>query len=279
MVERLEQLLSAGESQTIEFMAKLPGEVAVARVLSAFANTDGGTVIVGVNEAGEPVGITSDEAMQIARRLEHIANSLLPAPHAPQVITVQGQPVVYLTVNRLPEHLSPLSTATGETFRRFGTENKHLYQQGTPQTRSILPQVTRTLTVFVAMSFRLEEEPALVDYFCAMQRAAKRTSPLLSLTRMDLVEGDYEISQELMQRIDAADLIICDFTLSSNNVYFELGYARAKKKKVIQLARRGTALEFDIRNWRTIFYRNATELEEKLVSALESASAELTAES
>jgi hypothetical protein len=28
---------------------------------------------------------------------------------------------------------------------------------------------------FVAMSFRSEEEPALVDYFAAMQRAVKRT--------------------------------------------------------------------------------------------------------
>jgi hypothetical protein len=48
-------------------------------------------------------------------------------------------------------------------------------------------------------------------------------------------------------------------------VYFELGYARGKNCRVIQTARKGTMLEFDIRNWRTLFYRNATELEQKLI--------------
>jgi nucleoside 2-deoxyribosyltransferase len=65
-----------------------------------------------------------------------------------------------------------------------------------------------------------------------------------------------------MDEIDAADIVIADFTLSPANVYFELGYARGKGRRVIQTARRGTVLEFDVRNWRTVFYRNATELEE-----------------
>lgn len=52
------------------------------------------------------------------------------------------------------------------------------------------------------------------------------------------------------------------------NVYFELGYARGKGKVTIQLARRDTTLEFDVRNWRTSFYKNATELEEICLRAL-----------
>jgi hypothetical protein len=49
---------------------------------------------------------------------------------------------------------------------------------------------------------------------------------------------------------------------------FEIGYARGKGLRIIQSARKGTELEFDIRNWRTLFYRNATELEEKLIPEL-----------
>jgi len=86
------------------------------------------------------------------------------------------------------------------------------------------------------------------------------------LSRIDLVEGDYEISQKIMDEILKADFVLADFTLNPKNVYFEIGYARGCDKVVLQTARSGTSLEFDIRNWRTIFYKNATELEKKLVS-------------
>ena len=93
---------------------------------------------------------------------------------------------------------------------------------------------------------------------------------------MDLVEGDFEISQQIMEEIDAAQIGLADFTLSPNNVYFELGYARGKGKRIIQTARKDTGLEFDVRNWRTVFYRNATELQEKLVAEFRSAYADVT---
>jgi hypothetical protein len=58
------------------------------------------------------------------------------------------------------------------------------------------------------------------------------------------------------------------FTLSSPNVYFEVGYGRGLTKRIIQTPRQGTPVEFDIRNWRTLFSENASELEAKLVSEL-----------
>jgi len=125
------------------------------------------------------------------------------------------------------------------------------------------------------MSFREEQEPALVDYFQAMKRAVHRTGLLIELKRVDLMEGDLEISQKLMDEIKQADVVLSDFTLSSANVYFELGYARGSNKRVIQTARKDTALEFDVRNWHTIIYRNATELEEKLILELKAARSEI----
>ena len=44
------------------------------------------------------------------------------------------------------------------------------------------------------------------------------------------------------------------------------------------ISRRDTALEFDVRNWRTIFYANATELEERLVDALTAAYSDVVAQ-
>jgi nucleoside 2-deoxyribosyltransferase len=132
-------------------------------------------------------------------------------------------------------------------------------------------QSDRPCILFVAMSFRTEQEPALVDYFSAINRAVTKTALDIVVQRMDLMEGDYEISQKLMSAIDVADIVLGDFTLNSANVYFEIGYARGKGKRIIQTTRKDTALEFDVRQWRTLVYRNATELEEKLELELRAA--------
>lgn len=111
------------------------------------------------------------------------------------------------------------------------------------------------------MSLRSEEEPGLVDYFAAMQRVVKRTRLPIKLVRMDLHAGITRSHKKIMNQIDVCDFVIADFTLSSHNVYLEVGYARGREKRIVQCARKGTALEFDVKTWRTLFYRNATELE------------------
>jgi len=130
------------------------------------------------------------------------------------------------------------------------------------------------------MSFRHDDEPALVDYWHAMQRAAARAKGNFELRRIDEIDGDYEIVDRIYDEIDAADLVIADLTLSPANVYLELGYARGKNKRVIQTCREGTPLEFDVRGHKTLTYYNAATLEEKLLGYLNATrtivSAELT---
>lgn len=125
-----------------------------------------------------------------------------------------------------------------------------------------------TIRVFVAMSFRQDEEPALVDYWQAMQRAANRASGKFEIRRIDKIHGDYMIIGRIYEEIDAADLVIADLTLTSANVYHELGYARGKGKQVVQTCRQGTDLEFDARGHKTLIYQNAATLEEELFEYL-----------
>ncbi len=147
---------------------------------------------------------------------------------------------MYASVSPLPPHLRPLTTATGQAYQRDFDRDVPL----TPQPIPTPPHDTHEATqgapyrLFDAMSFREEEEPALVDYYRAMERAAEQTHRgALALVRIDRVEGDYEISAEIMQRIDACDALLADFTLSPRNVYFEIGYARGRDKRIIQTAR------------------------------------------
>jgi len=102
-----------------------------------------------------------------------------------------------------------------------------------------------------------------------MLRAAEKARRNFELRRIDLIEGDYDIVDKIYKEIDAAHMVIADFTLSSANVYLELGYARGRGKYVIQTCRDDTQLEFDVRGRRTLIYRNATTLEHILLRALD----------
>lgn len=70
---RLTELAQIGESETLEFKSSMRWdynqgkvnkdlEYAVAKTLCAFMNTDGGTLIIGVNNKGEPIGLEKDLA-------------------------------------------------------------------------------------------------------------------------------------------------------------------------------------------------------------------------
>jgi hypothetical protein len=153
-----------------------------------------------------------------------------------------------------------------------------LRHTGGTMTRTMAPQrrtaalsalKSSPVRVFVAMSFRERDEPALIDYWHAMLRAAERARREFILVRLDKLDGDYEIVERIYREIDAAQLVIADLTLSSANVYLEIGYARGRQKRVIQTCRSDTRLEFDVRNRRTLVYQNATTLEDKLLSELD----------
>jgi hypothetical protein len=265
----LRRLIQQGESQTIEFNSRVPAPEALARSLVAFANSDGGILLLGVGDDGRIFGLTDKQVGEAMALLHRVVESLLSWPIEIGTTLVDGKNIVYAVVDKAPCYFAPVVTSRGEVLTRVGIQTRPLTPDQYMKTRHPPPRsAERQVVAFVAMSFREEEEPALVDYFRAIKRAVEGVSLPIKLRRIDFVEGDYEISQQIMDEIDRAEIVITDFTLSARNVYFELGYARGKQKRIIQTARKETTLEFDVRNWRTVFYRNATELEEKLVPEL-----------
>lgn len=262
--EGLIEIISKGESQTTEFKERLPSDNILAKLLVAFANTNGGIILIGINDDGKINGLTKKEAQVTLNRLQHLGFILLNSRIKTAISHLNGQIIVFAIVEKAPETLFPIRTSSGDIYKRSGVSNL----------KSIEEKVDISLITgdeisgFVAMSFREEEEPALVDYFEAMKRATKEAKLPIKFLRIDLLPGDHEISQKIMDEIFDSDFILADFTLNPKNVYFEVGIARGCGKVVIQTARFGTDLEFDVRNWRTLFYKNATELEKKLISSL-----------
>lgn len=116
--------------------------------------------------------------------------------------------------------------------------------------------------VFVVMSFKEKYD----DVYEALKIAGKLVENRnLIIERVSEPLGDYIITERIEQSIKRAELIICDVSERSPNVYYELGYARAKNKTIILTAQEGTELPFDVRQHRTNFYSNTVQLQ-KIVS-------------
>jgi predicted HTH transcriptional regulator len=57
----LKKLIAGGENQTLDFKYCVSDSRKIARTLSAFANTDGGRILIGVRDNGSIAGIKTDE--------------------------------------------------------------------------------------------------------------------------------------------------------------------------------------------------------------------------
>lgn len=120
--------------------------------------------------------------------------------------------------------------------------------------------------VFVIMSFNAKYND-IYDILKISGRLIKNRT--LMIERVSEPYGDYIITERIEKSIQKAGLIICDITERSPNVYYELGYARAKNKTIIMTAKRGTELPFDVQQYKTLFYDNPVDLQKKIVKELE----------
>jgi len=121
-----------------------------------------------------------------------------------------------------------------------------------------VPFVTKTPSVFIAMpmpdGYKAQKWDKLNE---TIKKVAKESC--LPAGRIDDIldeksSGNPLVAHEIMKEIDNSDIVIADLTEPKPNVYFELGYAIGKGKKVFPIARSGTALPFDISSFWTTFY-------------------------
>jgi predicted HTH transcriptional regulator len=74
----LEQLIAQGESTTLEFKRTIEHAARIAKTLVAFANTKGGTLLVGVSDSGNITGISSE--LQEMQKIEQAARFICEPP-------------------------------------------------------------------------------------------------------------------------------------------------------------------------------------------------------
>ncbi|WP_280744013.1 MULTISPECIES: ATP-binding protein [unclassified Parabacteroides] len=98
----IEELIEQGEHQQLDFKFEVSDSKKIARTLSAFANTDGGRLLIGVKDNGNIAGVRSEEEYYMIEA----ASKMYTRPEVPFTATrweVQGKSVLEIYVAPSPD--------------------------------------------------------------------------------------------------------------------------------------------------------------------------------
>jgi hypothetical protein len=119
--------------------------------------------------------------------------------------------------------------------------------------------------VFIAMPMDVED-PALEDVHQTIKEVALSVG--LVAERVDEPATTERITDRVLESLCRAEFVVADLTHSKPNVYYEAGYAHALGKVPIYIAREGTIIEFDLKDYPVIFFPNMKKLKAELTKRL-----------
>ena len=124
MSKYIRQLIEQGENQHLDFKFEISDAKKIARTLSAFANTEGGTLLIGVKDNGVIAGIRTDEE---AYMIESAAD-IFCRPKVKYTIKpweIEGKTILEVTIkpSSLRPHQAPWKNDLWRAFVRINDEN------------------------------------------------------------------------------------------------------------------------------------------------------------
>jgi hypothetical protein len=143
-------------------------------------------------------------------------------------------------------------------------------REGPLERADITPEVqvdadVRKGYAFIAMPI-VPGDPQFDDVLDAIKEAAGRCG--IHAERVDEPQSNERITDRILESIRKAEYVIADLTGSRPNVFYEAGYAQGLRKTPIYVAREGTKLEFDLKDYPVIFFRGMKELKDRLEQRL-----------
>jgi predicted HTH transcriptional regulator len=123
--EELLEIVSCGETSTVQFKERMPHPDSIAAELIAFSNSKGGTILFGINDkTGGLNGLSFDEIRELNQRIVNIASAkIYPSVYvATETVSVDNQKIVVITVD---EGLSkPYKDANGTIYVKNGADKR-----------------------------------------------------------------------------------------------------------------------------------------------------------
>jgi hypothetical protein len=124
MPHHILKLIEEGEHQLLDFKFEIADSHKIARTLAAFANTDGGRLLVGVKDNGALAGVRSEEEYFM---VEAAANMYCdpPVPFRVKQWTLQKKTILEVIVQKSDQrpHYAQQSDGSWKAYRRVGDQN------------------------------------------------------------------------------------------------------------------------------------------------------------
>ncbi len=124
----------------------------------------------------------------------------------------------------------------------------------------------RENTVFVMMWID-PSRPELEDVYDAIKSTCRLYN--LNAVRADEIEHEEVITAKILNEIKTSEFLIADLTGERPSVYYEVGYAHSRGRRVIMYRRSGTRIHFDLAAYNCPEYKNVTDLKGQLKRRLE----------
>lgn len=120
----IEKLVELGENQTQDFKFEISDSKKIARTLSAFSNTDGGKLLIGVKDNGSIAGVRSEEE----KHMLEAAAQMYCKPEVPMTFTewkVNGKQILEVDIQKDPTELISAPDKNGDykVFIRLEDQN------------------------------------------------------------------------------------------------------------------------------------------------------------
>ena len=120
----IEALIAQGEGQQLDFKFEVSDSKKIARTLSAFANTDGGRLLIGVKDNGHIAGVHSEEEYYMIEA----ASTMYTRPSVPFTATrwkINGKTILEVFIAPSPDkpHTAPDKDDNYKAYIRVADEN------------------------------------------------------------------------------------------------------------------------------------------------------------
>lgn len=197
--EYIHTLIAEGEHQQQDFKFEISDARKIARTLSAFSNTSGGRLLIGVKDNGKIVGIRSDEEKYMIEAAAQLY--CLPEIHySMQTFHAEGRSILVVQINESDKKPVYAKDETGKplAYIRIKDENilatpVHLrvwQQSGNPSGELI--QYTEREQLLLNL---LEQNDSLsLNRYCRQANISRRAAEhlLAKLIRFDIVEPFFQ---------------------------------------------------------------------------------------